>query len=217
MTITRDFYLTRTEVTEAQYQAVMGSNPARDQECGDCPVESVSWLEAVRYANRLSESEGIEPCYEIAGEAVSWPRGLACGGYRLPTEAEWEYAARAGTTDRYSGTDDSRGVCRYGNIFDEYFKCDDGHSRLAPVASLEPNALGLYDMTGNVREWVWDWFGEYDREATDPIGPASGQYRVYRGGSFGVIPQDARVAYRGYDEPSDRYSDLGFRVARSLP
>ncbi len=217
VTITRSFYLARTEVTQSQYQAVVGLNTSSDQQCGgDCPIESVSWLDAVRYANRLSEIEGLEACYEIAGEQISWSRGLDCVGYRLPTETEWEYAARAGTSDRYAGTDDPQDVCRYANV-STAFGCDDGHSRLAPVASFQPNVLELYDMTGNVWEWVWDWFDDYDGEATDPVGPESGRIRVFRGGSFFVNPRNARVAIRLSVVPSIRISYLGFRVARSLP
>ncbi|MEE8524887.1 MAG: SUMF1/EgtB/PvdO family nonheme iron enzyme [Thermoanaerobaculia bacterium] len=216
--ITRDFYLARTEVTQAQYQAAVGSNPSRDQECGgECPVETVTWLDAVSYANALSQSEDLEECYPIDGDNVAWPLGLDCRGYRLPTEAEWEYAARAGSADKYAGTDDPAEVCLYANVFDSAFECDDGYPELAPVARFQPNGLGFHDMTGNVYEWVWDWFGTYDGDAIDPIGPASGRSRVDRGGSFGDDPQGARVASRGGVGPSGRGRNLGFRVARSLP
>ncbi len=227
VTLTRDFYLARTEVTQGQYQAVMGSNPSSDSRCGeDCPVENVSWLDAVRYANRLSELEDLETCYEISGEEVSWPRGLGCGGYRLPTEAEWEFAARSGTSDRYAGTDDDDDICRVGNVADAAGKksnptwttmaCDDGYARLAPVASFAPNGYRLYDMSGNVFEWVWDWLDDYDDQPKDPLGPEVGRSRVVRGGSFALNPRGVRVAFRFGDLPSRRNSNLGFRVARSL-
>jgi formylglycine-generating enzyme required for sulfatase activity len=216
--ITRDFYLARTEVTQAQYEAVVGDNPSRARQCGsDCPVETVSWLDAVRYANALSRRENLEECYEIDGETVSWLPGLDCRGYRLPTEAEWEYAARAGSADSYAGTDKLAEVCTYANVDDSAFGCDDRYSDLAPVAKLEPNGFGLHDMTGNVWEWVWDWYGSYDGDAVDPTGPQSGRIRVIRGGSFDDHPQYARVAYRFGVGPSSRIPYLGFRVARSLP
>jgi formylglycine-generating enzyme required for sulfatase activity len=226
--ITRDYYLAQTEVTQAQYQAVLGENPSNDPQCGgDCPVESVTWLDAVRYANALSRSEDLEPCYQIDGDDVSWQLGLDCLGYRLPTEAEWEDAARAGSADRYAGTGDPAEVCIFANVADAagkrenpawaVFECDDGYASLAPVAKFQPNGLGVHDMTGNVWEWVWDWYGSYDGRAMGPIGPPSGRNRVGRGGSFYDDPRGARVAYRNRDEPSTRYANLGFRVARSLP
>ncbi len=228
--ITQSFNLAETEITQAQYEAVMGSNPSSNTACGgDCPVESVSWFDAVTYANQLSVAEGLEPCYQISGEEVSWPKRLGCKGYRLPTEAEWEYAARAGTGDRFAGTDDPEQVCLYGNVADAaakeagartfggYFECNDAFPRLAPTSRFEPNRLGLHDMTGNVYEWVWDWFDDYEPDAFDSVGPPSGRSRVIRGGSFVVSPRFARVAYRFRNGPSLRFSTLGFRVARSLP
>ena len=217
--ITQAFYLAATEVTQAQYLTVMGSNPAQETECGaSCPVENVSWIDAVTYANEISELEGLKRCYQIEGETVAWEAGLGCEGYRLPTEAEWEYAARAGTTDRYAGTDNPKEVCRYANVSQRFFECEDGYLNLAPVEEFEPNGYGLFDMTGNVYEWVWDWYDDYPRQAAqDPTGPVNGRYRVIRGGSFDVIPQDSRVADRIYGGPSFRNPSVGFRVARSLP
>lgn len=219
-----------TEVTQAQYERVVGENPSDEKECGpDCPVTDVTWLDAVRYVNQLSELDPeAEPCYEIDGEEVEWIE--PCDGYRLPTEAEWEVAARATTDDRFAGTDDESEVCEFGNVGDASFQqanpglqlgtfvCDDGFPELAPVRTFQPNGFHLYDMTGNVWEWVWDWYQPGDpMSGVDPRGPQSGLYRVYRGGSFDDGPQGARVALRGRNEPSNRYANLGFRVARSLP
>ena len=150
-------------------------------------------------------------------------KGLSCKGYRLPSEAEWERAARAGVRTRYAGTDNPETVCEVGNVADKAsgyvhaFECDDGYARLAPVARFRPNDFGLFDMTGNVREWVWDRYGAFAGDARDPLGPERGQGRVIRGGSFGGGPQGARVAVRGRFGPSGRPPNLGFRVARSLP
>ncbi|MEM7585629.1 MAG: SUMF1/EgtB/PvdO family nonheme iron enzyme [Acidobacteriota bacterium] len=217
VTLTQDFYLAESEVTQAQYQAVVGSNPSQDTDCvGDCPVETVSWFDAVSYANGLSASEGLEACYQISGSEIQWSKGLACLGYRLPTEAEWEYAARAGTDFRFAGTDQLKEVCNYGNVRDNLFGCSDGFSRLAPVMQFQPNRFGLFDMTGNVDEWVWDWFDAYEASSTNPLGPLEGRDRVFRGGSFSGDPQSTRVAFRSRIEPSLRIPILGFRVARSL-
>ncbi len=232
VTLSREFAIGTTEVTQEQYQRVTGENPPTDSACPSptCPVINVSWLDAAKYAVALSQRDVTvtRPCYEIEGEEVKWIEIEKCDGYRLPTEAEWEVAARAGSVMRYAGTDDPSKICDYGNVADvssklaenperETFACDDGFAGLAPVARFRPNAFGLYDMTGNVWEWTWDWNGEDPGSSTNPMGPSSGQDRVIRGGSFGDIPRIARVAYRSWLEPSERSSDLGFRVARSLP
>lgn len=239
VTIARAFLLAETETTREQYSAVTGENPEGQPECGkDCPVTIVSWEDAARYCDKLSEKEGIptaDRCYVFKGGEVSMPRGLDCRGYRLPTEAEWEYAARAGLIgQRYGDTDDAREVCVFSNVADRAFAkldayrflvatygmlpCDDGHARLAPAKSFAPSRFSLYDMNGNVGEWVSDWYARDlgERPTIDPMGPDTGENRVIRGGSWNSLPQDARVAPRYRDEPSNRGGHVGFRVARSL-
>jgi formylglycine-generating enzyme required for sulfatase activity len=207
--LTRSILVGETEVTQALYAAVMGSNPAGFAACGACPVENISWYDAVALANALSALEGLEPCYVIAGESVSWPQGPACLGYRLPTEAEWEVSARAGRDYKYAG----------GGDVDEVGWVDDNSGGQAhPVGQKPANGYGLYDMSGNVREWVWDWYGEYPSgKGTDPSGPASGSYRAYRGGGWRFGPQGARVTDRNGFAPGSRSDVLGVRLLRTAP
>jgi formylglycine-generating enzyme required for sulfatase activity len=202
VTLTRAFWLQATEVTQGQWQAVMGSAPSRFTGCGhDCPIEQVSWEDAVAYLNTLSDREGLERCYE-----GSRFKGLDCRGYRLPTEAEWEYAARAGTND-----------ARHGPIDDAAWHAGNSDYRVHPVAQRSPNRWGLHDMLGNVWEWVQDWYGPYEGVAADPTGPPSGAGRVGRGGGWSDGPRILRAAYRERYAPRDRKPYLGFRAARTVP
>jgi formylglycine-generating enzyme required for sulfatase activity len=202
VTITRAFCMKVTEVTQGEWQAVMGSNPSYFKDCGaNCPVEQVSWEDAVGYANALSRREGLPECY--AGSTFA---GLTCTGYRLPTEAEWEYAARAGTTGATYGRRDS--VAWYE---------ENSGRETHPVGQKRPNAWGLYDMLGNVWEWTGDWYGEYSGTVTDPTGPARGSFRVGRGGSWAYDARYARAALRRYNTPAYRFGNLGFRLSMTAP
>jgi len=202
--ITRAFWLKSTEVTQGEWQAVMGSNPSHFDGCGErCPVEYVSWEDAVAYLNKLSEREGLEACYPPGGSF----KGLTCRGYRLPTEAEWEYAARAGTTG-----------ARYGSLDDVAWYGATSGGKTHPVGQKAPNAWGLYDMLGNVAEWVHDWDGPHrGGSATDPTGPGDGRLRVERGGNWYNDARDVRAANRVSGGPANRSSTVGFRPARSVP
>lgn len=212
VTIRRAFALSETEVTQGQYQAVVGENPShfKDQPGWEQrPVERVSWLDAVKYCNKLSEKEGVAPCYQVQGEAVTW-EGLGCPGYRLPTEAEWEYAARAGAVSEYAGGEQIDEVAWYDR---------NAGKQTQPVGLKAANAWLLKDMSGNVWEWVWDWYTENYKGAgrRDPIGPDSGSRRVVRGGAWNYDAEYARVADRFGNEPGDRDNNVGFRLARSFP
>ncbi len=210
--ISRPFALSETEVTQAQYQAVMGENPSHfkdEPDSAERPVEQVSWFDAVRYCNTLSEREGLSPCYQIQGDDVRWP-DPRCPGYRLPTEAEWEYAARADQPSEYVWSNDLDAVAWYSR---------NSQHETHPVAKLKANGWFLHDLSGNVWEWVWDWYADSYAgvESLDPKGPKQGVNRVLRGGSFEDGADSARVATRIRDTPSDRYQSLGFRLARSVP
>lgn len=163
------FQLMRTPVTRQQYPALMGSGPSWPKGAADeWPVNQVSWLDAVAFCNRWSEQEGLRPCYRIEGKQVDWD-GEEAEGYRLPTEAEWEYACRAGSATRWCFGDDEAELPEYA-WFD---KNAGGEPR--PVATRKPNAWGLHDMHGNVWEWCWDWYGGYQAvEQDDPLGPEQG-------------------------------------------
>ena len=195
VSITKPFYLGETEVTQEQYQKVMGSKNPSGFQGPQNPVENVSWADAVEFCGKLSAM----PAEKTAGHV-----------YRLPTDAEWEYACRAGTTTAYSFGDDASGLGDYG-WFD-----GNSDSSTHPVGEKKPNAWDLYDMHGNVWEWCQDWYGEYPSgSATDPTGATSGSHRVNRGGSWNYYAWICRSARRGWRTPERRYDDLGFRVLRS--
>jgi formylglycine-generating enzyme required for sulfatase activity len=193
--ISQPFYLGRYPVTQAQWQAVMGSNPSRFTGDLNRPVESVSWHNAQEFLRKLSDREKSKL-------------------YRLPTEAEWEYAARAGATAAYCFGDDSEQLGEYA-----WYE-ENANTTTHPVGKLNANAWGLYDVHGNVWEWVQDWFLEdYYRQRPnpdhDPKGPASGEYKVLRGGSWNNdAAWNVRLACRGRSEPHLRHDDVGFRCAQ---
>ena len=232
VTLTRPFLMSATEITQGQYQAIMGANPstfAGLQGADRHPVEEVSWFDALRFCNALSEAEGLEPAYRfdpkagggggavarsVAQQGGTEPLTLVdivllpeADGYRLPTEAEWEYAARAGASSSYAGSSSPEAVA--------WYKGNAGNST-QPVAGKQPNAWGLYDMNGNVWEWVQDWYAPYPSEpVSDPSGPTTGRDRITRGGSWVVPAKDTRIAPRRMHPPTLHCHGQGFRVARS--
>jgi sulfatase modifying factor 1 len=237
--ITRPFLIGVTEVTQGQWRNVAASNPSEADFVGisllgdKLPVQNLDWCDAVWFANALSRNDGFTPvyggvdqCEATAGESVTWSRKAE--GYRLPTEAEWEYAARAGGHTAWVGGDDASGVCADGNVADASARdewgnweqtatCDDGIVGLAPVGRYRPNAWGLYDVLGNVLEWVWDRPQLALPDATDPTGASTGTSRVFRGGAWHAPPSDARIAQRSWNVATTRGQGLGLRLARNIP
>ncbi|MDP3115259.1 MAG: formylglycine-generating enzyme family protein, partial [Candidatus Cloacimonadaceae bacterium] len=213
------FYSGKYEVTQKEWRDVMGTNPSYFE--GDnLPVEQVSWYDAIDYCNKRSLKEGLKPCYSIGGNTKpsSWSSGtIACdwtaNGFRLPTEAEWEYAARGGNRSKgykYSGSNDINTVAWYNG---------NSGSRTKDVGTKTANELGIYDMTGNVWEWCWDWYDEeyYGKSpSSDPRGASSGDYRVLRGGSWATGDVGCRVAIRFLGPGLGRNDGLGFRVFRAI-
>ena len=203
------YYMGNYPVTQKEYEEMMGTNPSFFKG-PNLPVEQISWYDAIEYCNRRSQKENLSPAYTIGGSGnnrtVTWNR--SADGYRLPTEAEWEYACRAGTTTRYNTGD---------YISNETGWYDNNSvNRINPVGQKPPNLWGLYDMHGNVHEWCWDWYGIYGTSADpDPQGRSSGTRRVVRGGSWSDNEHCLRSAFRSYGTPSVKYSIIGFRLVRN--
>ena len=181
------FFIGKTEVTQRQWRTVMGDNPSFFLECDNCPVEQVSWHDVRAFIEKLNR---------ITGKT-----------YRLPTEAEWEYAARGGITGKgyiYSGSD---------NIGEVAFYTKNSGSKTHPVGEKQPNELGLLDMSGNLLEWCSDWYGAYSSsQQTNPKGARSGTNRVFRGGSWASHSRHCRSTNRGDDDPDSRGANMGFRL-----
>ncbi len=219
-----NFYLGKYEVTFDEYDAFCeATNRPKPYDWqwgrGRRPVIDVSWFDAVAYCNWLSEQEGLALVYTIDGTRVT--ADWRANGYRLPTEAEWEYAARSGSKASLFGNGKNVADPRAINFKPDNKKgislAGEYRERTVPVGSLNsPNAFGLHDMSGNVWEWCWDWFGPYTKgNSSDYRGPDTGFTRVLRGGSWAYPTQYIRTAFRHNYTPSGRTNDVGFRLART--
>ncbi|MCH7987714.1 MAG: formylglycine-generating enzyme family protein, partial [Planctomycetes bacterium] len=202
------FSFAQHEVTQELYQKIMGDNPSFDKGDATQPVTDVLWLDAIRFCNKLSVKENLEPYYTEDGEIVS----IFGNGYRLPTESEWEYACRAGTTTPWSfGGDES-------HLGDYAWNRSNSGYKPHPVGEKKPNPWGLHDMQGNVWEWCWDWYGKYKPGSSkDPLGPENGIERLLRGGSFPDPSLVVRSAARNNYRPSLQSIHFGFRPSRTYP
>ena len=228
-----DFYIGIYEVTQSEWIEVMGSNPSEFAGENN-PVETINWYDAIEYCIRRSELEGLQPYYNIDRDNID-PNNLGelddlrwtvtinpgANGYRLPTEVEWEYAASGGQLSQsfyYSGSDDPDEVAWYyrncGDVYMDGFwhwgSIQNNNGRPHPVGQKLPNELGLYDMSGNVREWCWDWYGE-------ETFPESGEEgRVIRGGGWVGQENPCAINYRANMEPHYRFNDIGLRLVRDV-
>ena len=220
------FYIDKYELTQSEYQAVMGNNPSRFTSVTNGPMERVTWFNAIEYCNRRSMQEGLTPCYSYGSSGTnpdSWPSGwntnrdnhtnVACSwtadGYRLPTEMEWMFAARGGNQSQgytYSGSNNIDAVAWY---------WDNSGNTTHTVGTKAANELGIYDMSGNVWEWCWDIYGSYPGGAqTDPHGATSGSGRVGRGGCWLSNAYGCPVSIRDGSSATNSYNYLGFRICR---
>lgn len=225
------FYVSAYEVSQKQYREVTGKNPSYFKG-DDLPVENVTWFDAIEYCNLLSRQKGLTPCYTVSGDkkTVTWNKNA--NGYRLLTEAEWEYAHRAGTTgifltQNYTTSNQANFYGCYPYLIEEnYLRHTNKDVVTGPVRdktvkvdSFDANAFGLYNTAGNVAEWCWDFYGEYDgsmaRAVQDPAGTKTGSYRIIRGGGYNDFGKQLRSAYRSLYPPFIADRNTGFRVCRN--
>lgn len=220
------FYMDAYETTQADYEQLTGENPS-SFEGKELPVENISWLDAIQFANAKSKSAGLTPAYTVTESSVEWDRGA--DGYRLPTEAEWEYACRAGTvtpfnTEQSISSDEANFYGHYPyEIEENYFdnssldaKPGEYRQTTVTVGSFRPNQWGLYDCHGNVNEWCWDYYGDYDtNHSNNPTGAPAGTRHIYRGGGWNDFAKNMRSAYRAAGQVDMKSYNLGVRLVRN--
>ena len=229
------YLIGETEVTQELWQAVMGNNPsnfqgssnppANGEEQGKRPVEKVNWYQCIAFCNKLSKLCNLDPCYTVSGVDFDvlnfggiptssnndWNKAVcdwSKNGFRLPTEAEWEWAAKGGTSDKWAGTNVANELKDYA-----WYEANSG-GKTHEVKKKLPNGYGLYDMSGNVYEWCWDWYDEnMPPGGQDPTGADSGHFRVERSGSWNSHAEGVPRAFRGFNNPESRVNNIGLRLA----
>ncbi len=228
VTISKPFYLGKYEVSQAEFKQVMGFNPSKFNYSNLLPVENVSWYDAISFCNKLSEKDGLQTVYGITDEKiegnsiisanVQWNHGAT--GYRLPTEAEWEYACRSGGSNVWPfsfGENVTTSQVNYDGLY-PYNNADKGLNRASPIEAkfFTPNAFGIHQMHGNVCEWCWDGYANYEQgPQVNPTGPVTGNSRVFRGGGWFNYAVNCRSADRDESLPTNRNFHRGFRIARN--
>jgi len=202
--ISSSFFIAKYEVSQRLYETVMDKNPSKAKDW-QLPVDSISWLDAVKFCNKLSILQGLDSCYSITESSVTWLKDK--NGWRLPTEAEWEYACRAGTTGNFSGTGDINEM--------GWYNANSGY-KSHPRGYKKPNQFDIYDMHGNLWEWCWDFYSYNYYSSSpqiDPKGPTAGERRVLRGGSFSAGQNYARSSNR--ELPDDLFTNIGIRIVKN--
>lgn len=204
--LTHSFEMMKTEMTQSGYHSIMGENPSFFSKCGDdCPVEKVRWIDVIQLSNRLNEALGMETCYLVEERDATWPKGYECTGWRLPTEAEWEYVV-----DKAMQSENVR-IRKIA----WYKKNSSGYTH--PVCS-KNETMGFCDLLGNVQEWVWDRPDAYSKDAViDPLGGEGSSHRSFRGGAWNRYPENINWKVRKEANVFFRNNDLGFRLVRTLP
>ena len=203
------FNIGKFEVTQKEWQTVMGNNPSLFKNENN-PVENVNWYDVVEYCNKRSQKEGLTPCYSGSGDEITC--NFEADGFRLPTEAEWEYACRGGAQSRgytFSGSNNAGEVAWY----------EKNSMKPQPVGQKKPNEIGIYDMSGNIWEWCWDRydFDYYNKSPEkNPRGPSTGKHRAIRGGSWGHTVNNVTSTIRIIFEPHQEFSFIGFRLVKNV-
>ena len=203
--ITHVLLVMKYPVTQELYTQLIGQNPSQFKD-PNAPVECISWYDAIAFANALSQANGLQPAYAINGTEVDW--NAEADGWRLPTEAEWEYCARGGAYHLYAGSDTISSVAWY----------TENSNSTSPVGQKQANGFGIHDMSGNVLEWCWDrWKREYRKYAAfDPVGPDRGSTRIVRGGGWNNSASLMRLSARNSLKPGIRFNGLGCRLVRTV-